>query len=91
MTALPIAMPITHSEPPLEIIVAEDEAITRYRLVAALEMMGHPVRAFGDGLQAWEAFQQQPTRIIIRDWEMPGLSGPEFCQRVRTADRSDYS
>jgi sigma-B regulation protein RsbU (phosphoserine phosphatase) len=84
-------MESTLSEPPLDIIVAEDEAITRYRLIASLEEMGHTVRAFSDGLKAWEAFEKQPARVIISDWEMPGLTGPEFCQRVRTAERRDYT
>ena len=77
-------------EMPLEIIVAEDEPITRRRLVSSLETMGHTVRAFADGLAAWEAFQLQPARVVISDWQMPEIDGPELCRRIRAEGRPEY-
>src|SRR4051794_2286594 len=85
------SMSTTSSETPLDIVVAEDEPITRRRLVGALETMGHHVRAFSNGREAWEAFDQRPSRIIISDWQMPEMDGPEFCQRVRARERTDYT
>ena len=79
------------SEPPLDILVAEDEPITRRRLVTALEAMGHGVRAFADGLEAWGAFEQQPSRVVISDWQMPGMEGPELCQRIRAQEKTEYT
>ncbi len=77
-------------ETALDIIVAEDEPITRRRLVTSLQTMGHEVRAFTDGLAAWEAFQLQPACVIISDWQMPGIDGPEFCRRIRAEERREY-
>jgi CheY-like chemotaxis protein len=79
------------AETPLDIIVAEDEPITRRRLLASLEAMGHTVRAFSDGLKAWEAFERQPSRVIISDWQMPGMDGPEFCRLVRARETTEYT
>src|SRR4051794_34841438 len=70
----------TTSEMPLDIIVAEDEGITRRRLVGTLETMGHCVRAFPTGQEAWEAFDRQPSRVIISDWQMPEMDGTELCR-----------
>ena len=79
------------AEPPLDIIIAEDEPITRHRLFTSLSAMGHTVRPFADGLKAWEAFERQPARVIISDWQMPGLDGPDLCQRVRALELQDYT
>ena len=57
------------SKTPMDIIVAEDESITRRRLVASLEAMGHTVRAFGDGLSAWEAFDGPELCRRVRAYE----------------------
>ena len=78
-------------ESPLDIIIAEDEPVTRHRLFTALAGMGHTVRPFADGLKAWEAFERQPSRVIISDWQMPGMDGPELCQRVRGLELPEYT
>jgi CheY-like chemotaxis protein len=79
------------SDLPLDIIVAEDEPITRRRLVGTLETMGHHVRAYSTGRQAWEAFDSRPARVIISDWQMPEMDGPEFCELVRAREKTDYT
>ncbi len=74
-----------------EIIVAEDEPITRQRMVGMLEGMGHPVRAFANGADAWRAFDESPSRVVISDWLMPEMDGTELCQRVRARPDTDYT
>jgi PleD family two-component response regulator len=76
---------------PLEILLVDDDCVTRERLAADLGAMGHHVRQFADGLEAWEAFDREPTRVVISDWKMPGIDGVEFCQRVRNRLRTDYT
>jgi CheY-like chemotaxis protein len=75
----------------LEVIVAEDEPITRKRLVAVIEGLGHPVRAFSNGLEAWRAFEEKPARVIISDWLMPDMDGTELCRKVRDRPNTEYT
>lgn len=89
--AAPSVQPHMVSAEPFEILLADDDAVTRERLAASLVEMGHRVRPFTDGLAAWEAYDRAPTRVVISDWKMPGLDGVEFCHRVRNRVRTDYT
>lgn len=41
-----------------------------------------------DGIRAWECIQAEPApSLVIVDWEMPGLDGPELCRRIRNTMR----
>ena len=45
---------------------------------------GHEVVVANDGEQAWAGFQKDPDiPLAVLDWNMPGLTGPELCQKVR--------
>lgn len=74
-----------------EIIVAEDEPISRKRLVDILGGQGHPVRAFANGRDAWQEFDQRPARVVISDWLMPEMDGTEMCRKVRARPQTEYT
>ena len=67
------------------IVVADDDADIRDLVVFKLEQSGHQVLAFGDGVSAVEACQQQPPELVLLDVMMPGMSGLDAC-RVMRAD-----
>jgi len=75
----------------MRILIAEDERITRTTLSRQLVSWGHNVTSAEDGQQAWELFGTDEFDIIITDWEMPRLSGPELVARVRQAPRAIYT
>jgi sigma-B regulation protein RsbU (phosphoserine phosphatase) len=84
-------MRIASSEIPFDIIVAEDEPITRRRLTGMLTSLGHPVRAFANGRAAWESFNESPVRVVISDWQMPEMEGTELCRLVRARQHTEYT
>ncbi len=66
--------------------MAEDEAVPRTILKAALEKLGHECLAAEDGRRVWEFFEKtQGIDVVISDRLMPGIDGLELCRRVRTA------
>jgi DNA-binding response OmpR family regulator len=75
----------------MKILIAEDDFISRKVLRLALEQLGHEVLVAEDGSQAWKMFDQEPVRIIISDWMMPGLDGLNLCRRVRERPRTPYT
>ena len=75
----------------MRILIAEDDAVSRLVLQRALERLGHECVPAADGLQAWEAFQREQPDVVISDWVMPGLEGPELCRRVRASDQQGYA
>lgn len=77
----------------MRILVAEDEATSRFLLQRALTQWGPEVVAVEDGAHAWDALQQDsPPRLLILDWMMPQVEGIELCRRIRadTGLRDSY-
>ena len=62
------------------VLVADDDATTRMMLCSLLREWGYiPVEA-EDGIKAKEILStNNPPRIAILDWMMPGMSGVEIC------------
>jgi len=75
----------------MDILIAEDDFISRKLLINILEELGHVVTVASDGEEAWAAYKAQPSRLLITDWLMPRLDGVELVQRIRADDQSDYT
>ena len=68
----------------MTILIADDDAISRRSLQAALVRLGHEVVAFEDGAGALAALTEADgPRLAILDWMMPGMDGLTVCQTVR--------
>ena len=73
-------------EPTVRILIADDDRASRLLLTATLERLGYQVVATSDGTEAWDVMQgQEPPRLLVLDWMMPGMDGVEVCRRVRSA------
>jgi sigma-B regulation protein RsbU (phosphoserine phosphatase) len=75
----------------MKILIAEDEPVAGKILKHALESSGHEVTVTYDGVQAWEAFDRDPVRVVVSDWLMPVLDGLGFCQKVRERKKTLYT
>jgi diguanylate cyclase (GGDEF)-like protein len=67
----------------LKILVADDDAGARLITHVALLGFGYESHAVNDGTDAWHAFLDDKADVVITDWMMPGLTGPELCRRIR--------
>ena len=70
----------------MQILIADDDSVSRTLLVRTLEQWGHDVDYVVDGLEACARLIMPgaPTLAIL-DWSMPGLEGPEVCRQIRKA------
>ena len=75
----------------MNILIAEDDFISRKLLTSILEELGHDVMAACDGEEAWRMYQATPTRIVISDWLMPKMDGIDFVRNLREHPKSDYT
>jgi phosphoserine phosphatase RsbU/P len=73
------------------ILVAEDDPISCMILKTVLEKFGYEPVIACDGAEAWEKFNQEPTRLIVSDWMMPGLDGLALCEKVRARSQTLYT
>jgi sigma-B regulation protein RsbU (phosphoserine phosphatase) len=75
----------------VHVLIAEDEAVTRLTLSAAVKGMGHEVTVSSDGAEAWSDLQLMHIPVVISDWQMPGTDGPELCRRIRARQDPRYT
>ncbi|MFZ2630494.1 MAG: response regulator transcription factor [Desulfosalsimonadaceae bacterium] len=77
----------------MRILIAEDDFTSRAMLTAVLKKSGHEVLETVNGGEAWDALQAPDAPLlVILDWMMPVMNGPEVVRRVRAlqTDRPPY-
>lgn len=76
----------------MRVLLAEDETVTRRLLEAQMTRFGFEVISVADGLVAWNLLQSPDApSLVVLDWNMPGLDGPDVCRRMRESTRSGYT
>lgn len=75
----------------MNILMAEDDMISRNLLKTTLRQFGHTVKAFNNGAEAWAEFDANPYRVIVSDWLMPEMDGLDFCRKVRKRPATEYT
>ncbi|MBR9982043.1 MAG: response regulator [Desulfatitalea sp.] len=74
----------------MEILISEDDLISRTLLEKMVAEMGHQVIVTENGHQAWESIRQRPIRMVITDWVMPEMDGLGLCRKIRGAKMDRY-
>jgi DNA-binding response OmpR family regulator len=69
----------------MDILIADDDPISRRMIQGTLQRWGHQTTLADSGDAAWDLLQRRDApRIAILDWVMPGMDGPQVCQAVRS-------
>lgn len=68
----------------MRVLAVDDEHFIRDLLARCLKSWGYKATLVEDGTAAWEILKRPDSpRILIIDWDMPGLSGPEVVRLLR--------
>lgn len=74
----------------VKVLLADDDSTSRALLARWLSGWGYEPVIARDGDQAWELLESTPeVQLCVIDWMMPGLTGPEICERLRAAHPTD--
>src|SRR2546428_10189543 len=74
----------------ISVLVVDDDPVSSAQLGALATAAGYDVKSAYNGREAWELLQLARVPIVISDWYMPEMDGPELCRRVRSRVRAPY-
>src|SRR5207249_3259050 len=74
----------------ISVLVVDDDPVSSAQLGALAKAAGYEVRSAPNGREAWELLQLARVPIVISDWYMPEMDGPELCRRIRARTREPY-
>jgi putative two-component system response regulator len=80
-----------NQEQQLRILVVDDDSLCSELLCEAIDAMGNTlVERAASGEEAFERVCNDDFRIVISDWQMPGISGVQLCRKVRERQFGEY-
>src|SRR5207244_3946368 len=68
----------------VEILVVDDDAMSRRVLAQLLSAAGYNCSVSNDGSEALETIHARPPSLLLLDFDMPGLNGAEVLRRLRS-------
>lgn len=72
------------------VLVIDDDVFIRELLALKFSKAGFEVETAEDGEAGVAAALARPPDIVLVDWMMPRLSGPEVCVRLREAPQTAH-
>jgi len=67
-----------------EILVVDDDAMSRRVLGQLLSAAGYSCRVCKDGAEALDTIHKKPPSVLLLDFDMPGPNGAEVLRRLRS-------
>jgi two-component system, cell cycle response regulator len=69
--------------PPCRILVVDDDSLVRAQLSTLLSASHYHVEVAETGIEALRVLETTPCDIVLTDWLMPEMDGPELCRQLR--------
>ncbi|MGD8207510.1 MAG: response regulator, partial [Thiohalocapsa sp.] len=74
----------------MKALVIDDAVDVRLTVRMLLESWGHETDEASNARDGFALIEAADVQLVVCDWMMPGLTGPELCRLVRGADLSHY-
>ncbi len=89
MRTQPVDADISRSDA-RRVIIVDDDDLSLQLLENRLEHQGYEVVSANNAEDALRLLRRTGSRLIISDWEMPGMSGLDLCREIRREDWPGY-
>jgi len=74
----------------MNVLTVDDDEIALEMLNMALQQAGYETTSASDGHEALAILRRGKHRLVITDWEMPGMDGLALCNAIRQEDLPHY-
>lgn len=74
----------------MHVLIVDDDEMALPVLQSTLIKAGYTVETASDGVSALEIVRTGRCRLVVSDWQMPGMNGVELCQAIRREDLAGY-
>jgi two-component system, cell cycle response regulator len=75
---------VLKAEQPVKMLIADDSAVSRKLVEYALSDKRYFLIFAKNGREAVQCVAEHNPELVIVDWIMPDLTGPEICQHIRS-------
>ena len=75
----------------MKVLVVDPDPLFSRLLKSKLEKWGHRVSVEHNGGLAYDLIAKEPYRVVILDYDLPGIDGMELCRRIRQIERPRYT
>src|SRR5688572_20924157 len=74
----------------MRVLAADDDRGILNVLERSLRSWGYEAVTAPDGVEAWKVLKRADApRIVVLDWDMPGISGLEVCRLLRSTPHGE--
>ena len=77
--------------PAMKVLAADDDLVSRTILEKILRKLGYEPVLAENGRVALGHLVREEIPLLVTDWQMPEMDGPELCRRLRSPDRKVYT
>lgn len=71
------------------ILIVEDDEVTRLMMVGALEEEGYEAKSCESAEEAWDYLQLHQPELVFLDINLPGMNGLELCKKIREEKKDE--
>jgi signal transduction histidine kinase/CheY-like chemotaxis protein len=72
------------------VLIVEDDPVNQAIVTAMLSQAGFQTQVAADGSSALQFVARQRFDLLLMDWQMPDLDGPEVTRRLRAGEAGDH-
>ncbi len=73
-----------------KILIVDDDFISQAILDTRSTSTGLETHIFSDAESGWGFFVQETPRLVVLDWNLPGMTGIELCRKIRETAVGQY-